>query len=167
MASRWYVIQSKPHKESALDQHLQSRGFDTYYPFLRVNPINPRSRKERPYFPRYLFVNADLEKVGLPIFHWMPGAVDLVRLGGLPADVSFEVVAKIRSHVMAVNGAGGELFFDIEHGDVVRIEEGPFAGYEAIFDVRLDGKDRVRVLLELLNRRLVPMEVRAGQIKRV
>jgi len=50
---------------------------------------------------------------------------------------------------------------------VVVISDGPFAGYEAIFDTRLPGSERVRVLLQLLNsQRRVPVELNAGQIQR-
>jgi hypothetical protein len=46
------------------------------------------------------------------------------------------------------------------------ISDGPFAGYEAIFDARVPGSERVRVLLQLLNsQRQVPLELTAGQIK--
>jgi transcriptional antiterminator RfaH len=37
-----------------------------------VRPVNPRARKTRPYFPGYLFVQADLAAVGLVEFRWMP-----------------------------------------------------------------------------------------------
>jgi len=35
-----------------------------------------------------------------------------------------------------VNEAGGELFHDLKAGHKLRIIDGPFTGYEAIFDVR-------------------------------
>jgi transcriptional antiterminator RfaH len=48
----------------------------------------------------------------------------------------------------------------------VLISDGPFAGYEAIFDARISGSERVRVLLQLLNnQRQVPVELDASQIK--
>jgi len=48
------------------------------------------------------------------------------------------------------------------------ISDGPFAGYEAIFDARVPGSERVRVLLQLLNsQRQVPLELTAGQIKQI
>ena len=37
-------------------------------------------------------------------------------------------------------------------GDSVRINEGPFAGLQAIFEKKMKGSERVAVLLELLGR---------------
>ena len=34
-------------------------------------------------------------------------------------------------------------------GETVMVHSGPFAGYEAIFDVRLPGTERVRILLKI------------------
>jgi transcription antitermination factor NusG len=142
-----------------------SRGFDAFYPRLKVKPANPRARTVRPYFPGYLFVRADLDQVGLSIFQWMPNAIGLVCFGGLPAPVSDEIISGIRRRVEDIRAAGGELFHRVKPGDRVSIQDGPFAGYEAIFDARLGGQDRVRVLLQLLNERCIPLELRAGQIK--
>ena len=72
----------------------------------------------------------------------------------------------IRLRVDEINAAGGELFDALKAGDSVVIESGPFAGYEAIFDARLPGADRVRVLLKLLRRRQLPVELPVAQIRR-
>src|SRR5207253_8987659 len=58
------------------------------------------------------------------------------------------------------------VFADLHKGDTVKITGGPFAGYEAIFDLRLKGADRVRVLLELL-RRQVTVEIDSGSIRKL
>ena len=163
----WYVLHSKPHMEEVLWRQLQSRGFETYYPCLRVRPVNPRARTVRPYFPRYLFVRVDLNAVGLSVFQWMPGAIGLVCFGGVPATVSPILIEAIRLNVDAINAAGGDRGVQFKPGDRVRVLEGPFAGYEGIFDARLNGKERVRILLQLLNDRVLPLEVRASQLKRV
>lgn len=165
MSFQWYVLRSKPHKEALVWQQVLSHGLETYYPRLKVRPVNPRSRKIRPYFPGYLFVHADLDRVGLSIFQWMPHALGLVCFGGVPAPVPGELIAGIRQRLEEIQTAGGELLHRVKPGDRVVIQDGPFAGYEAIFDVRLSGKDRVRVLLQLLNDRCIPLELRAGQIK--
>jgi len=146
---------------------MLSHGFETYYPRLRVQPVNPRSRKMKPYFPGYMFVRVDLEETGLNVFRWMPHSVGLVSFDNIPAVVPDHLINTLRKRVSEINEAGGELFDGLERGDRVRIAEGPFKGYEAIFDERLPGKERVRVLLELLgNERAVMLELDAGQIKK-
>jgi hypothetical protein len=63
--------------------------------------------------------------------------------------------------------AGGLVFDGLQKGDSVFIREGIFEGYRAIFDVRLPGSERVRVLLEMLSNRYVPMEMNVGMLERV
>jgi transcription antitermination factor NusG len=161
----WYALQSKSRKEDALFQQLRSQGFEIYYPRILVQPANPRSHKIKPYFPGYLFVRVNLAVIGPSTFNWMPFAAGLVSFGDEPATVSEDLIAAIRERVDAVNQAGGEVFHRIKPGDSVRIHHGPFAGYEAIFDARLKGSDRVRVLLTLLNNREVPIELDVGRIR--
>jgi transcriptional antiterminator RfaH len=55
----------------------------------------------------------------------------------------------------------------LKRGDVVTIEDGPFAGYEAIFDGHLSGRQRVRVLLDFLQKRQIPIELGEKQVSRV
>jgi transcriptional antiterminator RfaH len=164
-ATDWRVAQSKPHKEEYLWRYLLTQGYEVFYPHLTAKPVNPRSRPRQPYFPRYLFVRGDDERVNPLAFRWMPGATGLVVIGGDVAQVPDSIVAGIQRHLEAVNAAGSELFARLKQGDRVIIQEGPFAGYEAIFDVRLSGQERVRVLLKLLQGRCVRMNVRVSQIR--
>lgn len=167
MSSYWYALRCKPRKEDAVWRQVQTQGFETYYPRLRVHPVNPRARKVHPYFPGYLFVRADLQEAGLSVFQWMPHTVGLVSFGGEPAVVPENLIVAIHKRVDEINAAGGEVFEGLKQGDVIKINEGPFQGYEAIFDAALPGGERVRVLLELLgNKRQVPLVIDASQIVR-
>jgi len=168
MASMWYALRSKPRKEDVVWRQVKLLGYDAFYPRLRVNPVNPRSRKLVPYFPGYLFVYVDLEAAGKSVFQWMPHTIGLVSFGGEPSHVPENLIHELRKRVEEIAQAGGELFDGLKIGDKVRISSGPFTGYEAIFDARVSGDERVRVLLEFLNnRRRLPIELSAGQIERV
>ncbi len=162
----WYVFQSKPQKEGMLSEQLCLRGVETYYPCLRVRPVNPRARKVKPYFPGYLFARIDPKHADVASLRWLPGAVGLVSFQGEPAAVSGSIVRAIQERVDEINAAGGEHLEGLKPGDVVTIQDGPLAGYEAIFDKRLCGADRVRVLLNLLKNRQIPVDLSAGQIER-
>lgn len=165
MPIKWYVLRSKPNKEDLLLDQLLIRKVETYYPCLHVKPVNPRSRKIRAYFPRYLFVNIDLDQVSASNLLWIPGASRLVSFDGEPASISDSMISVIKKKVDAINAAGGELLEAMRPGDRVVISAGPFAGYEGVFDMRLDGNERVRVLLNLLQNRQMRLEVPLGQLQ--
>ena len=168
MAVYWYALRSKPRKEDFVWRQLRSLGVECYYPRLRVQPVNPRSRKVKPYFPGYMFVQVDIDKVGISTFQWMPHTIGLVTFGDEPAIVPDHLISVIQKRVGEIAAAGGELFDGLAQGDRIWIRDGPFSGYEAIFDTRLPGNERVRVLLQLINdKRLVPLELQVGQIDRI
>jgi transcription antitermination factor NusG len=167
MPDYWYALRSKPQKEDIVWRQIRDQGFEVFYPRLKVQPVNPRSRKLLPYFPGYLFVKADLEEVGISTFQWMPHSLGLVSFGGEPPSVPENLIHAIRQRVEEIAAAGGEIFDGLKPGDKITIDYGPFQGYEAIFDTRLPGSERVRVLLQLLNtKRQVPMEMSASQIRK-
>ncbi len=165
MTATWYVLHSKPRKEEFLCDQLLARNLEAFCPEVRVQPANPRARKTRPYFPGYVFVQADLQDVKMSSMAWMPGATGFVAFDGAPADVPENLVHAIRRRVDEINSAGGELLQSLKAGETVVIKDGPFAGYEAIFDARLDGLERVRVFLKLLQKRQFPLELSVGQIQ--
>jgi len=165
MPLHWYALRSKPRKEEVVWKQVRDRGIEVFLPRLRVHPINPRAQKVKPYFPGYLFVRADIDALGLSTFQWLPHTVGLVSFGGEPAPVPDHMIYAIQKRVEEIAAAGGEIFDGLKPGDVVQINYGPFQGYEAIFDARLPGTIRVRVLLQFLSDRRVPVELDAAHIQ--
>ena len=162
----WYALRSKPRQEESLWQEVRRRGFSTFYPRLRVRPVNPRARKTRPYFPGYLFVQADLPAVGLVEFQWMPYSLGLVCFGDDAASVSPSLVHAIWKRVGSMNDEETKFGQRLRRGDRVMVREGPLAGYEGVFDARLTGQERVRVLLSLLRDRYVMVELSESSLER-
>ena len=148
-----------------LAEQLELRRIDTFAPRIRVQVVNPRARRVRPYFPGYIFVRADLEEMGLSTLQYVPGSAGLITFGGTPAFVPDGLIHAIRQRVDEINFSGGELFDVLKSGETVLLHSGPFAGYEAIFDMRLPGTERVRVLLKLLRNRNMPVELPAGYVR--
>ena len=167
MSISWYAMRSKPNKEEFLAGQLEAYGVEVFFPRLRTTPVNPRSRKVRPFFPNYLFVHVDLDEVNVSILRWMPGASSLVSFDGEPASVPDPLIAALERQLDLLNAAARQQTNDLKPGDLVAIVDGPFAGYEAIFDARLSGQDRVRVLLNFLQARQVPVDLQSRQIRRV
>lgn len=166
MTASWYVIRSKPNKEDFLAKQLASYGIKVYYPSIRVKTVNPRARKVKAFFPSYLFVNVDLEVTNASTLQWMPGAINLVSFDGRPASVPDTLISAIEHQVDQINSSQENRIHGLKPGDAITIQEGPFAGYEAIFDGQISGRERVRVLLTYLQKRQIPLELGENQISR-
>ena len=166
MASSWYAIRSKPNKEEFLAGQLRAHGLEVYFPVLYVKPANPRSRKIRPYFPNYLFVHVDLDTVNTSDLRWMPGTSGLVSFDGKPASVPDILIDTLKKRVNNDNQTLQDQTKNFKSGDEVLIQSGLFAGYEAVFDTNISGEDRVRVLVDLLQGRKMPVEIEGRLIKR-
>jgi len=102
-----------------------------------------------PLFPGYVFSRLDMVKSGKSA-RYSPGVKDFLTFGSQIAEVSENIIEALRERC-----PGGLAQIDpikAKPGDTVRINEGPFAGLEAIFEQQLKGSERVAVLLEILGR---------------
>lgn len=165
MTIAWHVVRSKPNREEFLARELESRNIEVFHPRLRANPVNPRARRFKSYFPGYLFVHVDLEKISSNALEHVPGAANLVSFGGEISSVPDNIIQAIRRKVEEINVAGGEKPTSYQPGVIVEIEQGPFAGYMGILDASLPGSERVRVLLRMLEKRELPVEMPAEYIR--
>ena len=103
-----------------------------------MTPANPRARKPCPFFPGYLFVEAELHAVGISTFRYMPYCTDLVcSFGGEAAQIPNELIQGLRRRLSELAKEGGTPAEVFSKGERVAIVEGPFAGWEAVFDARL------------------------------
>ncbi|MCP4425972.1 MAG: hypothetical protein GY803_15880 [Chloroflexi bacterium] len=167
MSFYWYVLRVKPHKEKSVFRILQSRGLDGYCPVLRVKPKNPRAARERPYFPGYLFVCANLADIGENALSWIPGTHGLVTFGDVPAIVPPNLISEIKKRLAEIEAEGGLILDKLKKGDRIKVVSGFFAGYEAIFDTRLPGDDRAQVLLSFLSRFPQPVKLDITDIEKL
>ncbi|MHB1449042.1 MAG: transcription termination/antitermination protein NusG [Bellilinea sp.] len=164
MSTNWYAMRSKPNKEEFLFEQLIARDVEAYLPLIPSHAVNPRARKMRPYFPGYLFVHLDLENENHSKLQWIPGGLGLISFGDEIPSVPANLISAVRKRLEEIEQAGGELFSDLKPGDPLQIQDGPFQGYEALFDARIRGTDRVRVLLKLLQGQLVKVDIPSSKV---
>ena len=100
-----------------------------------------------PLFPGYLFVQLAFGQDDAAPIRLTRGCRDLVRFGEHHPPVPAIVLAVLMGHADSVT-EGGPLFMA---GETVRIENGPFAGLTAVFDMP-KGDDRSQVLTEMLGK---------------
>ncbi len=161
----WYTLYTKPHCERQVEQALDAKGIETYFPVMPAAAPRRGRPLFRPFFPCYLFAHTDLKVVGVSALNWTPGMRHLVMFGNTPASVDECVIARIREHLAQphVMDGHGEL---LQAGDRVIITAGPLRDIEAVFDKRLSAAGRVRVLINLLQR-WTPVEMETDALRRV
>jgi transcriptional antiterminator RfaH len=162
--SHWYALHCKPHNEAIVHSQLVVAAVETFYPTYRAP--RPGASPDRSLFPGYLFARVEPLEMQPHLFRWLPGLIGVVAFDGHPAPISDAVINYLRDRAAAVVSAGGPALLNIQPGDPVRIVAGPFNDLDAIFDAALDGRARVRVLLDVLGR-LSRVELPAAAIARV
>lgn len=152
MTARWYALCSKPHKEEILFKQLQAREVEVFFPRLLAQTSSLNVLKVKPYFPGYLFIRVDLEKVGASTFQWMPyseGLVSFVSFGERPIYVPDILIQAIQKRVVKMTTTVGEVLNSVTPGGKGD-DNSPFVGYESILNTSLPGKERSRILFQML-----------------
>ena len=130
----WYLIHSKPRQEYIAKEQLERQGYTTYLPLLPA-----RRRKQgrahtviAPMFPRYLFIHLSDQTDDWGPIRSTIGVANLVRFAQAPARIPDSLVNILKERE---DHAGIQILpqKDYRTGDRVRIAEGPFEGFEAIF----------------------------------
>jgi len=162
----WYVVQTKPRAEEKAVNFLGQKSIRTFLPRLLVHRRQgPRTWQTlEPLFPGYLFARFRPEPEFIDRVRWTPGVTRLLGDEQAPIAVPEEVVTFLQARV-GVRGfiEPGPRFTP---GVRVRLTGGPFAHLEGSIDRPASRADRVRVLLELLDRQ-VSVEVDIGELERV
>ncbi len=155
----WYALNSKPHSEQTVYDALVARGIEAYLPVWQPPRRTKRARGPRPFFPCYLFAHADLEVVGLSALQYLPGVRRIVFCGDQPARVPPTAIERIRVRLKELEQCFTDAIGEpLSPGDIVTITDGPLAGLDAVFDRRLSSGERVRLLVNFLQRGL-PVDI--------
>jgi transcription antitermination factor NusG len=146
----WHVIQTNRHKELATQRYLLTkRQIASYLPRIVQWPRPAVGNAIAPMFPGYLFIHAHLPDEFARI-SWSPGVRSFVGFGEGPAIVDAEVIDFLRGR----EGPDGLIHCGepLQANNEVRITDGPFRGLTAIVCDRVSSRDRVRVLMDILQR---------------
>jgi transcription antitermination factor NusG len=90
-----------------------------------------------------------------------------VSFGDEPAFIPGSLIYTIKQRIEGLKKDAAEKNIPLNKGDNVVVHDGVFTGYEGIFDIQLSGTDRARVLLSILENRLVSVEMPISCIHRV
>jgi transcriptional antiterminator RfaH len=161
--SSWYIIHCQSRKELYTANTLRCNlGISVYIPEYRLS-MHGHSRLV-PFFPGYIFAQADLQKVSLSQINTSPGVLRLVAFGGDPQPVPPYVIEEIAERLKQMEMLNQQPFCP---GDSVRIKcDGSLQGLEMVFVGPMTPSGRVSVLLSLLGR-LGEVDVDAEALEKV
>ncbi len=150
-STRWYVAHTQSSAEDRAIVRLKTQGYHVFCPRLRkvVRHARKSTGKLVPLFPGYLFLRLDIARDRWRSVNGTRGVVRLLTLGDIPQAVPRGVVEDLQSHT-DVHGILDRAP-SLNTGQSVRIMEGPFADFIGTLQ-RLDGTERVQVLINLLGR---------------
>jgi transcriptional antiterminator RfaH len=146
---QWFLIRTKPGKERWVRDQLAPRLSEVFLPMLKARM--PRwgrlAMSVAPLFPCYLFARLDLQTSYFEV-KYLAGVSGLVSAGPDPIVVPDAIVTEIRARGVNDIVEIHEVPFD--SGQPVRVVEGPFRGFEAIFERYLSSTERVAILLNTI-----------------
>jgi len=152
---QWFVVHTQPLKESLAQHHLQEQGYRVYLPRFKKITRHARQTKETlaPLFPRYLFVEFDVESDRWRSINGTRGVAYILVNGERPIAVPMDVVSNLQGQEDVEGLVPIECMNVFVKGDKVRVLEGAFKDYTATFE-KLDDKQRVQLLLNFLGREM-------------
>lgn len=149
----WYVVHTKPRKESVAEANLQRQDFQTYLPWLKRTARYRGTWREivEPLFPRYLFLRIDPGAQAVAPIRSTLGVTTLVTFGNRLTPVPEAVIDTLRHNADAQTGLHAAPAPILRKGQSIAVKGGPFDGLQGVFDTS-SGEERVAILLNILGK---------------
>jgi len=178
----WYVLKVRASKEKKVAHRIQAeidrlglshQVLDIVVPMERVlqsSKTGKKREKEKIFMPGYLFLEIASEGYIpelIPLMRSIPDVFYFVSpaRGQPPHSLSEQEIGAILSRARAKD-AIPEAWHELSVGDLVRITEGPFAGFEGTVRELYPEKQRARVHVKVFNRE-TPVEIQYHQIEKL
>ena len=146
----WFAVETKPNFESFAQLSLERLQVETFNPKIKQEKLIRRVRKTviGPLFPGYLFARFDLD-IHFRGVNYAQGVRRVVAFGTTPVVVEEPIIESIRSRLS--EGCITLKKTTFTPGQVVRIQEGPLQGLEAVFEKEMSGQQRAVLLLRTIS----------------
>jgi len=146
----WYVVHTKPRQEELAEQTLQRLGVETFFPKLKRRKMIRRNKQitTGPLFPGYLFARFDVSTQYRAVNSGR-GVRRVVALGTSPTVVDETLIESIKQRL-----EDGYVMLQptpFVSGQIVRIQDGPFQGLDAVFEKQLSDHQRAVLLFRALS----------------
>jgi transcription antitermination factor NusG len=140
----WYVVNTKPKKETQVERLFEEGGFTIYC------PKHLSERRVKPFFPGYAFLTFEFPEQYQTV-KYTRGVKRVVGNDDGPIPIPAEVVqglkARERDGLIVLEKYGNEPGV----GDEIEVMEGPLRGLRGVFKKEVGDRERVMILLNYVS----------------
>jgi transcription antitermination factor NusG len=156
----WYLVNTQAGSEKVAAEKLDSLGLEALLPRIlerRSNGFGRRYEREMALFRGYLFARCSLDDYARATYGMRKSVLRLVNFGSGPAVVDDLLIERIKSRI----GPDGYVMFDddiparprsscpFKPDQNVRITDGVWAGFTAVFKRETKSAERVVLLMNI------------------
>ncbi len=174
----WYVLKVQSSREDtirdALERRVKIQGLQRFFgrivvPTEKITEIrnNKKRTVERKTYPGYIMVEMELNEKTWFTVRETPGVGDFVGAHGTPTKMtSTEVNQMLNEQEQSSTAEAPKVKIDFEHGDRVKIKDGPFENFEGSVEEVIEARGLVKVMLIIFNRP-TPVDLEYWQVERL
>jgi transcriptional antiterminator RfaH len=150
----WYCLRTQHKHEHIAAAHLRIlEGVTVFCPRIRFKRATRQGLVwvTEAMFPGYLFARFELLEMHRQV-RYAQGVSGIVQFADRYPTIDEEALEQLRAHTG--DSEVKELNYKLSQGDEVKIVEGALAGLEAVVVQVLPAKERVKILMDFLGRKI-------------
>lgn len=176
---KWYVLKAVSGQENKVKEYIENEiryeGLEQYVtqiviPTEKIVQIKngKKVHKERPSYPGYLMIEANLVGEVPHIIKNIPGVITFLSLtkGGDPVPMRKSEVNRMLGRMDELSEYPVEMDINYTVGESIKVIEGPFNGFDGTIEKILDDKKKLLVSVMIFGRKS-PVELGFNQVDKV
>lgn len=176
---KWYVLKSISGQENKVKTYIENEmkrlNFESFVtqvviPMEKVIQMKNGKKvpKEKPYYPGYLMLEANLVGEIPHIIKNIPGVISFLSLtkGGDPVPMRKSEVDRMLGRMDELSEFAVDMAIPYVVGENVKVIDGPFNGFNGTVEKILEEKKKLEVSVLIFGRK-TPMELSFMQVEKV
>ena len=176
---KWYVLKAISGQENKVKNYIENEihrlGMDSYVtqvviPMEKVIQIRNGKKvpKEKPYYPGYLMVEANLIGEVPHVIKNIPGVISFLSLtkGGDPVPMRKSEVNRMLGRMDELSEFATDVEIPFTVGENVKVVDGPFNGFNGTVEKINEEKRKLEVMVKIFGRK-TPLELGFMQVEKV
>ncbi|MDY3548116.1 transcription termination/antitermination protein NusG [Riemerella anatipestifer] len=176
---KWYVLKAVSGQENKVKNYIENEiqrfkleDFVSQIVIPMEKTIQMRNgkkvQKEKPYYPGYLMVEANLTGEVPHIIKNIPGVISFLSLtkGGDPVPMRKSEVNRMLGRMDELSQFATDVDIPYVVGESVKVIDGPFNGFNGTVEKILEDKKKLEVMVLIFGRK-TPLELNYMQVEKM